>query len=94
MRDFQKQHPALAEAGDTLLSLLSGPFALAAIALAAASMLFSFFMSRSTRYSLIYGSLASVIILLVWLYLCGNILILGSAFNYVLDDHRHRKENP
>ena len=34
MRDFQKQHPALAEAGDTLLSLLSGPFALAAIALA------------------------------------------------------------
>lgn len=36
MRDFQKQHPALAEAGDTLLSLLSllsGPFALAAIAL-------------------------------------------------------------
>lgn len=34
MRDFQKQHPALAEAGDMLLSLLSGPFALAAIALA------------------------------------------------------------
>ena len=34
MRDFQKQHPALAEAGDPLLSLLSGPFALAAIALA------------------------------------------------------------
>ena len=29
MRDFQKQHPALAEAGDTLLSLLSGPSALA-----------------------------------------------------------------
>ena len=28
MRDFQKQHPALAEAGNTLLSLLSGPFAL------------------------------------------------------------------
>ena len=33
MRDFSKQHPALAETGDTLLSLLSGPFALAAIAL-------------------------------------------------------------
>ncbi len=65
---------------------------LAAIALAAASMLFSFFMSRSTRYSLIYGSLASVIILLVWLYLCGNILILGSAFNYVLDSHRHKRK--
>ncbi len=34
MRDFPKKHPALAEAGDTLLSLLSGSFALAAIALA------------------------------------------------------------
>ena len=65
---------------------------LASIALAAASMLFSFFMSRSTRYSLIYGSLASVIILLVWLYLCGNILILGSAFNYVLDSHRAQRK--
>ena len=30
-----------------------------------------------------YGSLASVIILLVWLYLCGNILILGDVFNCV-----------
>ena len=26
---------------------------------------------------------ASVIILLVWLYLCGNILILGNVFNCV-----------
>ena len=33
MQDFPKKPPALAEAGDTLLSLLSGPFALAAIAL-------------------------------------------------------------
>ena len=33
MRDFSEKHPALAEAGDTLLSRLSGPFALAAIAL-------------------------------------------------------------
>ena len=34
MQDFPKKPPALAEAGDTLLSLLSGPFALVAIALA------------------------------------------------------------
>lgn len=65
---------------------------LASVALAAASVLFSYFMGRSTRYSLVYGSLASVIILLVWLYLCGNILILGSAFNYVLDCHRRQRK--
>ena len=34
MQDFPKKPPALAEAGDTLLSLLSGSFALAAIVLA------------------------------------------------------------
>ncbi len=65
------------------------PGALAAsAALAAASVIFSLLMSNSTRYSLIYGSLASVIIMLVWLYLCGTILILGNVVNYVLFTHR------
>ena len=62
--------------------ILTGGF-LAAVALAAASILFSWFIGMSSRYSLVYGSLASVIILLVWLYLCGNILILGNGFNCV-----------
>lgn len=65
---------------------------LAAVALAAASIVFSWFMSRSTRYSLVYGSLASVIIMLVWLYLCGNILILGNVINYVIDCGKQRKQ--
>jgi len=62
---------------------LIGGAALASFALVAASILFSWFISLSSRYSLVYGSLASVIILLVWLYLCGNILILGNVFNCV-----------
>ena len=62
--------------------VLTGAF-LAAAALVAASALFSWFIGLSARYSLVYGSLASVIILLVWLYLCGNILILGNVFNCV-----------
>ena len=65
------------------------PGALAAwAALAIASMIFSLLMGNSARYSLIYGSLASVILLLVWLYLCGNILIMGNVLNYVLFTHR------
>lgn len=62
---------------------------LAAGALAAASAVFAAIVSRSARYSLVYGSLASVIILLVWLYLCGNVLILGSVVNYVIHTGRH-----
>ena len=68
--------------------VLTGAF-LAAAALVAASALFSWFIGLSSRYSLVYGSLASVIILLVWLYLCGNILILGNVFNCVW--YRRRK---
>ena len=62
---------------------------LAAVALTIASMIFSTFMEHSTRYSLVYGSLTSVIILLVWLYLCGNILIVGSLINYAIYQRKH-----
>lgn len=51
--------------------------------LVGASALFSTFISFSARYSTVYGSLASVIILMIWLYLCGNIVILGNVLNYV-----------
>ena len=52
---------------------------LSAGALVACSVLFSWFIGMSSRYSLVYGSLASLIILLVWLYFCGNILLLGAV---------------
>ena len=68
--------------------VLTGAF-LASVALSAFSMLFSLFIGLSSRYSLVYGSLASIIIMLVWLYLCGNILIIGNIFNCVW--YRHRK---
>ena len=57
---------------------------LAAAALVIGSMIFSVFMGASARYPLIYGSLASFILLMVWSYLCGNILIVGNLFNYRL----------
>ena len=52
---------------------------LSAGALVACSVLFSWFIDMSSRYSLGYGSLASLIILLVWLYFCGNILLVGAV---------------
>lgn len=64
---------------------------LASAALVAASMVFSWFIGMSSRYSLVYGSLASVIILLVWLYLCGNILILGNVVNCVWYRRKKRR---
>lgn len=54
-----------------------------ALALVTASALFSWFIGLSSRYSLVYGSLVSIIILLVWLYFCGQILFLGIVFTSV-----------
>lgn len=63
---------------------------LAALAIAAASAVFSWFIGMSSRYALVYGSLASLIILLVWLYLCGCILLLGAVAGRVLEDRLKR----
>lgn len=69
--------------------VLLGAF-LASVALVVASWIFSVLIGMSSRYSLIYGSLTSLMILLLWLYLCGNVLILGNVFNCVR--YRRKKE--
>lgn len=53
------------------------------LALVASSGIFSWFIGMSSRYSLVYGSLVSMIVLVIWLYLCGNILFLAIAFTGV-----------
>ena len=62
---------------------MQGSALLCATALVVVSAVFSWFIGLSSRYSLLYGSLASIIILLLWLYLCGTILLLGAIFNRV-----------
>ena len=61
-----------------------------ALAMVACSGLFSWFIGMSSLYALVYGSLASLIILLVWLYFCGNILLLGAVVGRVWS-RRHRR---
>ena len=68
--------------------LLSSLFT--AVSLVAGSLLFSWFIGLSSRYSMLYGSLASLIILLVWLYFWGNVLLLGALLSRVLEVRRAR----
>ena len=75
------------------LELLSS--LLAALAISAASVIFSWFIGMSSRYALVYGSLASLIILLVWLYLIGNLLLLGAVVGQVIENRlRRRRPKP
>ena len=69
------------------------PGALAALtAWLTVSIGFSFYVENIARYSVIYGALGAVIVLLVWLYLTAVILILGAELNAVLRRLRLEKE--
>lgn len=57
----------------------------AAFTMVAVSILFSWFIGLSVKYPLVYGSLASVMIMLLWLYICGNVLFLGNIVNISIE---------
>ena len=59
----------------------------ASLAMLGVSMVFSWFIGMSARYPIVYGSLASVMIMLLWLYVCGNVLFLGNILNIVLENN-------
>ena len=50
---------------------------------------FSWFISSSVKYSAIYGSLASVIILMLWLYILSNVILIGALINKELGEHKN-----
>jgi len=54
---------------------------LAAILFEIVSNLFVIFLSRFANYELIYGSIASAIVLLIWIYISAFILVLGAQFS-------------
>ncbi len=58
------------------------------LAMLAVSFLFSVFIAASTRYPLVYGSLTSVILLMLWLFFSSQAMYVGAAFNFALRDLR------
>ncbi|MBE7017003.1 MAG: YihY family inner membrane protein [Ruminococcaceae bacterium] len=57
----------------------------ASFAIVAVSFVFSWFIGISIKYPLIYGSLASVMVMLLWLYIFSNLLFLGNILNTALE---------
>jgi len=48
------------------------------------SWLFSLYVENAAHYSVIYGSIGTIIVLLIWLYLAATMLIMGAEINRVL----------
>ena len=53
-----------------------------------ANKLLSWYIGSLGYYNAVYGSLTSVIVLLLWVYICANILIIGAAMSSVLANLR------
>lgn len=59
------------------------------VGISLATTYFSMFIRGSTKYSIVYGSVVSIILMLIWVNMCGNILMIGVIINSVI--HRKRK---
>ncbi|AKG05652.1 ribonuclease [Salimicrobium jeotgali] len=55
------------------------------------SLLFSFYISNFGNYSATYGSLGGIIILMLWFFLTGIILMVGAEINVITSRHRQSK---
>lgn len=55
-----------------------------------ASLAFSFYVNSMGNYSATYGSLGTVIVLMIWFYLTGIIIMLGGLINAILKEKSYR----
>ncbi|MBQ7975305.1 MAG: YihY/virulence factor BrkB family protein [Clostridia bacterium] len=76
--------------GFTFINQLPGAF-FSALGWVCFSAGYSFYVNRFANYSYIYGSLTAVVLLILWLYFCMNIFLLGAELNCFL---KERKEKP
>jgi membrane protein len=49
-----------------------------------ATLIFGWYVSHFAEYSLLYGSLATAIVLLIWMYIISVIVLIGAEFNAIL----------
>lgn len=51
---------------------------------------FSFYVSSFANYSATYGSIGAIIVLMMWLYLSGIILMIGGQINAVMQERKEK----
>lgn len=56
------------------------------------SKLFGFYVANFGRYSITYGSLASMVVMLVWIWLVSLIILLGGEINAIIFSRRYFQE--
>lgn len=54
---------------------------------------YAIYIENFTNYSYVYGSLAAVVLLMLWLYMCMTILLVGAEINVFLYKRNAQKQN-
>lgn len=58
----------------------------------AVSFFFSFYVTNMGNYSFLYGSLGAIIVLMLWLYITGMVLIVGGEVNFVVTQRMEERK--
>lgn len=72
-----------------LMSVMPGAI-LATFGIAFATKLYSLYIEKSTRYDLLYGSLANIIAMMLWFYIIAWVVCIGMMFNKAWDQEMER----
>lgn len=67
--------------------------AVGTVVLAGASLGFAWYVQNFGNYSATYGSLGAVIVLMLWLYIAGLVILLGSEINVLVEHHSPEGKN-
>ncbi len=52
---------------------------------------FSYYVENFAHYNELYGSIATIVVVLLWLYMSGTVLIMGAELSGVLLEHRKKR---
>ena len=55
-----------------------------------ASLIFSFYLSNFADYTVVYGNLSNIIVLVIWIYLISYVFVMGIAINSVYYDESNK----
>ena len=54
------------------------------------SFAFSYYVEHLARYTQLYGAIAAIVVVLLWLYMSGTIMIMGAEFNGAILEWKNR----
>ena len=50
------------------------------------------YIDNYSKYSVIYGSIGALVLMLLWIYFCIEVLLFGAEVNKCIHWFRHRRE--